>query len=91
MNCPTTNRTALLCQKTVVDESGEDLIAGFEGAGEGAGDFRDADPLAITDGDFTGRDSLFRGFELHLDGPSEGFVSHVQSEELRIPDRSEGS
>ena len=80
-----------LGQKTVVDEGGEYLITGFEGTGEGASDLRDPDPLAIANRNFTHGDSLFRGFELHLDCPSEGFVLHVQREELRVPDRSEGT
>lgn len=75
----------------MVDEGCEYLITGFEGAGEGAGDFRDPNPLAITDWDFTDRDSLFCRFELHLDRPSEGFVLHVQGKQLRIPYRSKGT
>ena len=74
----------MLRQKAVVDEGCEYLIAGFEGTGKGASDFRDPDPLAIANRDFTDGDSLLCGFELHLDRPSEGFVLHVQSEELRI-------
>ena len=36
----------------MVDEGGEDFVACFEGAGEGAGDFGGADALAIADWDF---------------------------------------
>lgn len=84
-------RSYVLCQKTVVDEGCEYLVAGFESAGECACDFRDPYPLAIANWNFTDGDSLFRGFELHLDCPPEGFVLHVQSEKLRIPDRSKGT
>ena len=88
---PYYKQNGFLCQEAVVDEGGEDLVACFESAGEGACDFRDADPLAVTNWNFTHGDSLFRGFELHLNCPSEGFVLHVQSEKLRIPDRSKGT
>lgn len=84
-------RSYTLCQKAVVDEGCEDLVASFESAGEGAGDFRDSDPLAVANRDFTDRDPLFHGFELHLDCPSEGFVLHVQSKKLRIPNCSKGT
>ena len=46
----------VLCQKAVVDEGCEYLVAGFESAGEGAGDFGGADAFSVADGDFADGD-----------------------------------
>ena len=75
----------------MVDEGCEYLVACFEGAGEGAGDFGGADAFSIADGDFADGEFFFGGFKLHLDCPSEGFVLHVQGEELGVADCSKGS
>ena len=83
--------SVILRQEAVVDEGCEYFIACFEGTGEGAGDFGGADAFSIADGDFAYWEFLFDSFELHLDCPSEGFVSHIQGEELGIADCSERS
>ena len=70
----------------MVEEGCEDFVAGFEGAGEGAGDFGGADAFAISDRDFTDSDSEFRGFELHFDCPAEGFVLHVETQQVCVSD-----
>ena len=75
----------------MIKEGCEYLVACFEGAGEGAGDFGGADAFSVTDGYLAHRDGLFRGFELHLYCPSEGFVLHIQGEELWVSNRSEGT
>ena len=80
-----------LCQEAVIKEGGENFVACFESTREGAGDFRGADAFAIPDRHFTDSNSEFRGFELHLDRPSEGFVLHVECEQFRVSDGAEGS
>ena len=75
----------------MIKEGCEYLIACFESTREGAGDFGGADAFSVADGDLAYRDCLFRGFELHLYCPPEGFVLHVQGEELCVSDRSEGT
>lgn len=46
----------MLCPEAMIKEGCEDLVACFEGASEGAGDFGGADAFSITDGDLADGD-----------------------------------
>src|SRR5438105_3965065 len=79
----------ILPADAIAEDRPQNLIAGADGPAERAGDLAEADARTVVDWYFHNSQLVPRGFNLHLDSPTEIRIAHADGLQRAPGDRAE--